>query len=159
MPNRDVVEKKEREVLVFNLSNEEMGLDISCVREVLKAQKIHPLPKAPGFIEGVINLRGHIIVVIDLRRKFNFPAANDRPNTRIIICSVNKFIVGLMVDGVSGVLSLPEENIEPPPRVISMQIENSYIKGIARFGEKVIVLFNLEQIFTKAEINGLSKMK
>lgn len=147
------------EILAFSLLNEELGLDISCVREVLKPQEIHPLPKAPAFIEGVINLRGRIIAVIDLRKRFGIEAAEDRPKMRIIICKIGKFILGLIVDGVSEVVNLSEKDIQPTPEIVSMQIENSYVAGIARIGERVITILNLEEILTKEEITKLSKIK
>ena len=148
-----------RQIVTFNLLNEEMGLDISCVREILKPQKIHPLPKAPDFIEGVINLRGRIIAVIDLRKKLGIRAMEDRSKIQIIICRIKKFIVGLIVDSISEVTTLTEQDVQPEPEVVSMQIEESFVSGIARLGERVITILDLEEIFTENEATKLAKIK
>ena len=150
-------ETTQKQILVFKLVNEEFGLDILCVREVIKPREIHALPHSPAFIEGVMNLRNHIIAVIDLRRKFNIDPSKDRLMSRIIICKAGKFIVGLIVDSVSEVLSLSKGNIELTPEVISMQIEDSYVSGIVKVGGRIITLLNLEEILTKEELTGLSK--
>ncbi|MFH1413262.1 MAG: chemotaxis protein CheW [Candidatus Omnitrophota bacterium] len=150
--------REDRQILTFNLLKEEMGLDIEYVHEVLIPQDIHPLPQAPDFVDGVINLRGRIIAVIDLRKKFNIKAIEDNSKMRIIICRINKFIVGLVVDSVSEVLSLPLSAIQPTPEVLSIQINAGYISGIARLGERVITILNLEEILTNDEITRLSKI-
>ena len=85
MQSKDSVKKEEMQILVFNLLKQEFGLDISCVREVLRSQEIHPLFDTPEFIEGVINLRRHIIAVIDLRKKFNIKAIESRPKMCIVV--------------------------------------------------------------------------
>ncbi|MDP2912963.1 MAG: chemotaxis protein CheW [Candidatus Omnitrophota bacterium] len=152
-------EKKGKEILTFRLLNEELGLDISCVREVLRPQEIHALPRAPDFIDGVINLRGHIIAVIDLRKKFNIKAVEDSPKTRIIICKIKKFIVGIVVDSVNEVISLSKQDIHATPEIVSIQIEDGYISGIARVGERVITLLDLEKVLTKEKMDKLSELK
>jgi purine-binding chemotaxis protein CheW len=129
------------------------------VREILRPQVIHPLPQTPDFIEGVINLRGHIIAVIDLLKKFNMEAAEDRRDMRIIVCKIKKFIVGLIVNRVSEIITLSKKDIQPTPEVISMQIETGFILGIARLGDRTIVILNLEDILTIKEVTKLSKMK
>ena len=154
-----MAKKEVRQILAFNLMKEEFGLDISYIYEVLRPQEIHPLPQAPDFIEGVINLRGHIITVIDLRKKFNIKPTEDRPKMRIIVCKVKNFVVGLIVDSANEVINLSTEDIEPTPGVISMQVKENLISGIARIRERVIVILNLEQVLTKEEITKLSKIK
>lgn len=152
-------EKKGKEVLTFKLLNEELGLDISCVREVLRPQEIHALPRAPDFIDGVINLRGHIIAVIDLRRKFNIKVVENSPKTRIIICKIRNFIIGLVVDSVNEVMVLSKQDIQATPEIVSIQIEGGYISGIARVGERVITLLDLEKVLTKEKMDKLSELK
>lgn len=159
MQKEGLREKDERQILVFTMMKEELGLDISCVREVLRPQEIHPLPQAPDFIEGLINLRGRIIAVIDLRKRLNIKETEDRPKMRIIVCRIKTFIVGLVVNSVSEIIALSEDDIEPTPEVISMQIEADFISGIARFGERIIVILNLENILTKEEITKLTKIE
>lgn len=159
MQKEGLREKEGKQILVFTMMKEELGLDISCVREVLRPQEIHPLPQAPGFIEGLINLRGRIIAVIDLRKRLNIKETEDRPKMRIIICRIKTFIVGLVVNSVSEIIALSEEDIEPTPEVISTQIETDFISGIARFGERIIVILNLENILTKEEMTKLTKIE
>jgi purine-binding chemotaxis protein CheW len=153
-------EKKEgRQILVFRAAREELGLDISCVREVLRPQEIYPLPKAPDFIEGVINLRGHLVALIDLGKKLHSKHKEEEPNQRIIICRVNKFIVGLMVNTLREIIALPKDDIKPIPEVVSMQMEAEVISGMARVGEKIIPILDLEYILTKKEVIELSALK
>ena len=159
MKKEGIGKKGERQILVFSLANDELGLDISCVREVLRPQEIHPLPQAPDFIEGVINLRGHIIAVIDLRKRLTVKEIEDRSKMRIIVCKIKRFIVGLVVNSVSEIIALSEENIGPTPEVVSMQIEEDFMSGIARLGERIIVILDLENILTREEITRLSKIE
>ncbi len=159
MQKTDEVKREQIRILVFHLMNEELGLDISCVREVLRPQEIHPLPQAPDFIEGVINLRGHIIAVIDLRKRFHVKDIEDRSKMRIIVCKIKRFVVGLVVNGVSEIIALSQEDIQPTPAVISTQIEAGFISGIARLGERIIVILDLEDFLPKEEMKELSKIK
>jgi purine-binding chemotaxis protein CheW len=129
------------------------------VREVLRLQKIYPFPKAPDFIEGVINLRGHLVALIDLGKRLHSKHKEEEPNQRIIICRVNKFIVGLMVNTLREIIALPKDDIKPIPEVVSMQMEAEVISGMARVGEKIIPILDLEYILTKKEAIELSALK
>lgn len=149
----------ERQLLVFRLLNQELGLDISHVREVLKPGEVHPLVQAPDFIEGVINLRNHVIAVMDLRKRFSLAPANDRSDIRIVICTLKTFVVGLIVDGVSEVLRVPKADIQPTPGIISAQMKDSCFAGIAKVGERVIAIVDLEKLLTNEEITNLSLLK
>lgn len=153
------MKKDEKQILIFSLSGEDLGLDISCVREVLKPQKIHPLQNAPEFIEGVIELRGHIIVAMDLRKKFNIESLADRPQMRIIVCTVKSFIVGLVVDSVSEVVSLSDANIMLSPQTAALRFGDNYIAGIVRLGQRVITLLDLEKILTAETLGKLSEIR
>jgi len=158
MPKERFEKKEERQILVFRVAREELGLDISCVREVLRPQEVYPLPKAPDFIEGVINLRGHIVALIDLGKRLHASQKEEEPNQRIIICRVNKFIVGLMVNTLKEIIALSKEDIKPIPEVVSMQMEAELISGMARVGEKFIPILDLEHILTKKESIELSSL-
>jgi purine-binding chemotaxis protein CheW len=147
---------EQRKILVFRLANEELGLDILSVREVLRPQKIYPLPKAPHFIEGVINLRGHIVPLIDLRKRLLEEQTEDEPNLRIIVCKVKKFVFGLTVNGLREIVALSKEDIEPTPEVVAMQMESDLISGIAKIGERIIPILDVEHILTKKEEIELS---
>lgn len=151
--------KEERQILVFSVAREELGLDISCVREVLRPQEVYHLPKAPDFIEGVINLRGHLVALIDLGKRLDAEQKEEEHNQRIIICRVDKFIVGLMVNTLKEIIALSQEDIKPIPEVVSMQKEIEGISGMAKVGEKFIPILDLEHILTKKESIELSALK
>jgi len=148
-------EKRERQILVFKVAMQELGVDISYVREVLRPKEIYPLPKAPDFIEGVIHLRGHIIALIDLRKRLHPKPTEEDPNRKIIICQVNRLIVGVIVESLREIISLPLEEIRPMPKVVSMQMEAEVISGIAKVGERIIPILNLEHLITKKMVHQL----
>jgi len=158
MEKENPEKKEERQILVFSVANEELGLDISFVREVLRPQEIFPLPKTPHFIEGVINLRGHIVALIDLRKRLHTKQINDDPNKRIIVCRVNKFIVGLTVNSLKEIITLSKEDIKPTPEVVSMQMETEVISGLAKMGKRIIPILDLEHILTKKEVAELTTL-
>jgi purine-binding chemotaxis protein CheW len=159
MQKESLEKEEERQILVFRVASEELGLDISCVREVLRPQEIYPLPKTPSFIEGVINLRGHIVALIDLKKRLIAKQIEDEPNKRIIVCRVNKFIVGLTVNSLREIITLSKGNIKPIPEVVSMQMEAGVISGIARVGERIIPILDLEHLLTKKEGTELSALE
>ena len=151
--------EKEKQILVFTLATEELGLDISCVREVLRPQKTYTLPKTPHFIEGVIHLRGHIVVLIDLRKRLTVKPVEEEQNRRIIVCKVNRSIVGLTVNSLREIITLTQKDILPTPEVVSMQMEADVVLGIARVGERIIPILDLEHILTKKEFTELSAVE
>jgi len=153
------VKKEERQILIFRVANEELGLDISCVREVLRPQETYPLPNTPPFIEGVINLRGHIIPLIDLRKRLHPQQMEEEPNKRIIVCRVNKFVIGLTVNSLKEIAALSREDIEPTPEVISMQMEREVTSKIARVGKRIVPILDLERILTKKEVTQLTTLE
>jgi len=159
MEKGNLKKKEVRQILVFCLASEELGLDISCVREVLRPQEIYPLPKTPPFIEGVINLRGHIVALIDLRKRLNARQMEDENKKRIIVCKLNKSIVGLTVNSLREIIALSEEDIRPTPEVVSMQMEADVISGIATVGKRIIPILDLEHILTKEEVTELSALE
>lgn len=159
MSRDDASKKQEKHILVFNLLNEEFGADISYVREVLNIQEIHPLSQAPNFIEGVISLREHIFAVMDLKKKFGIKGVDNSPQKRIIICKVNKFIIGLIVDGVSDVIGLDEMGIQSALDVVPVQAGNSFVSGIAKIDDRIITILNMERILTEKEERKLECVK
>ena len=159
MKKGNLDQKEEKQILVFTLASEELGLDISCVREVLRPQKTYPLPKTPHFIEGVIHLRGYIVALIDLRKRLILSPLEEEPNKRIIVCRVNKSIVGLTVNGLREIITLTKKDVMPTPEIVSMQMEADVILGIARVGERIIPILDLEHILTKTESTELSALE
>jgi purine-binding chemotaxis protein CheW len=149
--------KKEKKILVFTIANDEWALDISCVREVLRSQPVYSLPRTPDFIEGLINLRGHVVALIDLRKRLHGETL-ENPGKRIVICKVNKFIIGLTVDSLKEIVTLPEENIRPLPEVAALQMEADLTSGLAKIGERIVPILDVAHLITKkqaAEGSGL----
>jgi purine-binding chemotaxis protein CheW len=159
MDKGSLEKKEEKQILVFTVGAKELGLDISCVREVLRPQKTYPIPKTPHFIEGVIHLRGHIVALFDLRKRLIGKSMEEEPNKRIIVCRVNKSVVGLTVNSLREIITLSREDILPTPDVVSMQMEAEVILGIAKVGERIIPILDLEHILTKKDVTELSALE
>jgi len=159
MHQRNIEGKLERQILVFTLDHKELGLDLACVREVLRLQEIHSLPKTPSFIEGVIHLRGRLIPLIDLRKKLHPEQIEAEPCKRIIVCRVNKFIVGLTVERLKEIVALPEEDIKPVPEMVSVHTETDVLVGIGRVADRIIPILNLERVLNRREVTELSTLK
>ncbi|MEW5762751.1 MAG: chemotaxis protein CheW [Bacillota bacterium] len=153
-------EEKEREeqIVVFQLAEQNYGVDIAGVYEIIRMENVTRVPRAPSFVEGVINLRGRIIPVIDLRKRFGMPPAEHTRATRIVIVEMDGTTVGMIVDAVLEVLRIPASSIEPPPAVIH-GIEAAYLRGIALWGERLIILLNLQRVLYEAEKEELARME
>ncbi|HAG07727.1 MAG: Chemotaxis signal transduction protein [Clostridia bacterium 62_21] len=154
------VEEKEREeqIVVFQLAEQNYGVDIAGVYEIIRMENITRVPRAPSFVEGVINLRGRIIPVIDLRKRFGMPATEHTRASRIVIVEMGGTTVGMVVDAVLEVLRIPASSIEPPPPVIH-GIEAAYLRGIALWDDRLIILLNLERILYDKEKKALAQME
>lgn len=143
------------QVVTFSLAGEEFGVPILEVREIIRMTPITPVPRAPEFVEGVINLRGQIIPVVDLRKRFGITAAEVGAHTRIIVIEVNDNVLGLIVDAVDEVLRIPADTIAPPPALVAGGIGSEYIRGISHFNNKMIILIEMGRVFTSHEIDKL----
>lgn len=143
---RQKAEQVERQFVVFRLSGESYGLDISKVKEIINLQTITAVPNTAEFIEGIINLRGQVIPVYNLRAKFGMPANEPDRQTRIIVVEVGDLPVGVIVDGVSEVLNVSADIIEPPSPAIATNLNENFIAGIAKFDERLVILLHLEQV-------------
>lgn len=140
-----------QQLLIFSLKNEEYCTPIASVQEVIRIPGITRVPRMPGFLKGVINLRGKIIPVIDLRERFGLPQVTFGTTTRIIVIQVVNQLVGYVVDSVSEVIRLETEAIGPVPASISSQVEAHYLTGIAKIKDRLLILINFEKILTGLE--------
>ncbi len=140
----------EQQLVVFELANEQYGLDISTVEGIIKMQAITKMPQAPVFVEGVTNLRGTVVPVIDLRKRFGLLALEHTRDTRIVVVFMNKTKIGMIVDGVSEVLRIPEESIEPTPPMVS-NVNSAYIRGIAKLENRLVTLLDLTKVLSLEE--------
>ena len=140
--------------ITFALDDEAYGIEIKFVTEIIGLQKITHLPDMPDFFKGVINLRGTVIPIIDMRKRFKLPPVTFTERTCIIVVNIEEYILGLIVDEVSEVLDIPGENVSPPPKT-SRTVQNRYIKGIGKVGDAVKVILNVDSIFTEDELSGI----
>jgi len=150
-----VVEKREGKHLIFQLQERGYGIPILTVNEIIGIMDITPIPKAPSFIKGIINLRGKIIPVMDLRLKFGMPEKEYDEQTCIIIVNVTFENVvkqiGVVVDIVSEVVDIPATEIEPPPKY-GTQREEDFLNGIGKVKDKVVMLLDIEKVIYSEEI-------
>ncbi|SMB97847.1 purine-binding chemotaxis protein CheW [Thermanaeromonas toyohensis ToBE] len=137
--NRKLLEE-ERQLVTFVLGEEEFALPIESVREIIRAGYITAVPRTPDFVKGILNLRGSIIPIIDLRRKFDYAEREIDEQVRILICEGDASLVGLMVDGVKEVAKISANNIEATPQVLTKDSIRSFVAGIAKFSDKRNVL-------------------
>lgn len=129
----------------FFLDREEYGVDVRQVQEIRRVTEITSVPRAPDFIRGVINLRGRILPVLDLRRKLGLGEVEAGRNTRIVVVRVNERLLGLLVDGASQVLKVGVSRIEPPPAEV-VEKGGDYIRGVAKLDDRLIILVDLERL-------------
>ncbi|MBU1998175.1 MAG: chemotaxis protein CheW [Candidatus Omnitrophica bacterium] len=148
---------KEYQLVVFTIGDEEFGVDINQVREIVRLVQITYLPKAPQFIEGVVNLRGQVLAVIDLSKKLNIEAKARSDSTRIVIVEVGENTVGMIVGSVSEVLRLPFKNVEEVPSIVDTEIPEHYIKGVGKLKDRLLVLLDLNRILTPEEVQHVEK--
>lgn len=139
------------QLVCFRLGTEEYGLDIGQVQEINRMIPITRVPRAPAFMKGVINLRGQLIPIIDLRVRFGMAPVEPTKSTRIVVVEIGPSRVGMIVDGVSEVLKIPVEHIEAAPEMVA-GADAAYVRGVGKYGDRLIVLLDLAPIlFTTKE--------
>jgi purine-binding chemotaxis protein CheW len=142
------------QLVSFTLGREEFGIDILRVQEINKMSSVTRVPNAPSFIEGVINLRGKVIPIIDLRRRFGMARIDHDKNTRIIVVEIHNKTVGFIVDSVKEVLRVPQNVIDPPPPVVA-GISSDYIEGVGKLDDRLLVLLRLDRVLASTELASL----
>lgn len=148
----------EKQLVIFELAHEHYGVNIAAVESIIKMQAITAVPFAPPFVEGVTNLRGVVLPVIDLRKRFDLPPAEGDKNTRIIIVEINGLTVGMVVDAVAEVLRVSDESIEPPSPLM-MTADSAFITGIAKIDERLVILLDLNKVLTTIEHADLQQFR
>lgn len=145
---------EEIQLVVFKLKTEdivcEYGVPITKVQEIITMTEPTRLPQVPDFVEGIINLRGKIIPIIDLKKRFGMSASKVTSESRSIVVEVAKQTVGVIVDEVSEVLRLSTDTIEPPPSVVG-GITAEYLTGVGKVDERLLILLDMDKIFTEKE--------
>jgi purine-binding chemotaxis protein CheW len=146
-----------REVLVFVLGNEEYGVDILKVQEIRGYEKVTPIPSAPAYLKGVMNLRGIIVPVIDMRIKFGLGDLRYDAFTVVVILRIAGRVIGIVVDGVSDVLRLAPGDVRAAPQLGTV-VDGSFIAGVATQGERMVLLLDIEKFLSSAELNLLNQV-
>ncbi len=138
------------QLVTFRVGGEEFGLDVFAVHEILRYQAPTPMPRAPEFVEGVMDVRGTLVPVVDLRRRFETPEVEYGEDTRIVLVDFAHEKLGLVVDSVTEVLRAPETAVSEPPAYIR-GLAAEFVRGIVRVGERLVVLIDLERILSSDE--------
>ncbi len=146
---------EEKQIVIFALAKEAYGVDISTVHEIIRMQTITKVPRAPDFVEGVINLRGKVIPVVDMRKRFGLTVSQQTNDSRIVVVDISNHEVGMVVDAVTEVLRIPVASVEPPSAVITTS-DSTYLLGIAKLEDRLIILLDLEQVLSISEKTKLA---
>jgi purine-binding chemotaxis protein CheW len=150
------MENNAREMLVFRLANEEYGVDILKVQEIRGYEKVTPIPRSPDYLKGVVNLRGIIVPVIDLRVKFAMPDPTYDSFTVVIVLRIAGRIIGAVVDAVSDVVRLAPNEIREAPKLGAM-VDSSYLSGVATQGNRMILALDIEKLLSANEMSLLGE--
>jgi purine-binding chemotaxis protein CheW len=145
----------EYQLVIFELGSENYGVDIAAVEGIIKMQEITRLPHAPSFVEGITNLRGAVVPVVDLRKRFGLTAQEATRDTRIVVANIGATKVGLVVDAVTQVIRVAEDKIEPPPQM-SVTINSAFIKNIAKLDQQLVILLDLARVLSTEEKDQLT---
>lgn len=146
------------QIVVAELAKEEYGIPIMQVQEIIKPPEITRIPNMPEFIEGIINLRGKIIPVVDLRKRFHLEKKEMTDATRVIVTNIEGSAVGLVADSVSDVIRLAQDAIDPIPAMMA-QIDSQFINGVGKLDKRIIILLNIVKIFNDLEKISLKHLE
>ncbi len=141
---------KDLQIVGFRVGRESFGVPIAVIREIVRVPEITAVPDAPNCVEGVINLRGKIVSIVDLRKRFGARTAESHKKNRILVAEVEGRMVGLVVDAASEVLKVPPSDVEPPPSVFDAEL--NYVTGVAKHKGRLIILVDLMRILQRGEL-------
>jgi len=142
------------QLVSFRLAEEEYGIGITRIREIILITEITQIPQTPDYVKGLINLRSTVIPVIDLRTRFGLPEGEVTDEGRIMVLHVGSKMIGIVVDAVSEVLRVTQEQIAPPPPTVA-GLERKYLTGLVKLEDRLLILLDIDKILTEEEINGL----
>jgi purine-binding chemotaxis protein CheW len=146
-----------KQLVLFKVAGQMFGVGIELIKEIVPYQDITPVPDTYDFVEGIINLRGKIVTIIDMRKRLHVKSSVQEKSTRILILDLEGKIMGLIVDAASEVVRVPVESIGPPPELIN-EVGTNYITGVVRLGERLIVLLELKRILSADEVGKLDDL-
>jgi purine-binding chemotaxis protein CheW len=159
MENKKIAQETDEilQLVSFVIENEEFGIDILKVEEIIRLISITKIPNAPDFVEGVVNLRGRVIPVIDLRTRLGHRRKEHDNNTRVIVVNVSGVTLGFIVDSVKEVLRIPKSITEPPPS-ITTSIDSEYITAVGKLENRLLILLDLEKVLNLKEKEALNEV-
>lgn len=146
------------QLVSFIVAGEEFGVDILKVQEIIRPIEITRVPNAPEFVEGVVNLRGGIVPVVDLRERFGFPSREQDDSTRIVVTEVDGQVIGFVTDAVKEVIRIEREVIDEPPE-LAVGIDAHYIRSVARLEDRLLILLDLSAVISTEETEVLNKLE
>ena len=147
------VVKAEKQLVLFSLAREVYGIDVSDVREIIRMQPVTKVPKAAFFIEGIINLRGRVIPVVNIRKRFDIEEAEQTAESRIVVVDIEGSTIGIMVDAVTEVIRVATDAIQAPSDIVAAR-DTGYLKGIVRVDKQMVVLLDLSKLFLESEMDS-----
>lgn len=148
----------EKQLVIFELGTENFGIDIASVEGIVKVQEITKIPKAPSYLEGITNLRGDVLPVIDMQKRFGMSIQEHTKETRIMVANVENVKIGMIVSAVSEVLTIDDSVIEPPPPMVS-NINSEFIIGVAKIDKRLVILLDLAKVLTANETKQIVSLK
>jgi len=151
MPGERTDAEETKPFVIFKLGDEEFGVDVMNIKEIARITTITRVPRSPDFIEGVINLRGCLTTVINLRKRFGFAPKEIDADSRIIIAELEDKPVGMLVDAATEVLRIPVSDIEATPEMVTTEISKEYLRGVGKVENRLIILLDLKQVLPKEE--------
>ncbi|MHC1576333.1 MAG: chemotaxis protein CheW [Methanosarcinaceae archaeon] len=162
--NEETIESTESgmdllQLVVFQLGDEEFGVDVMQVKVIIRMPRITRIPQAPDYVKGVINLRGKINVVINLAKRFSQDSKEIDEHSRIIVVEVDTNEIGMIVDSVSEVKRIPRSDVEPAPAIITSKISEDYLRGVGKVDNRLLILLNLEKVLTGKEVEEISAIE
>ncbi len=154
----DIAADESEQLVVFELADEFYGVEISAVNTIIRMQGVTDIPRTPDFVEGVINLRGSIVPVIDLRKRFGLPAGEITKASRIVVVEAAKQMIGMIVDAVVETLRLSADAIEPPSPVVA-SLDAEYLRGVGKQDDRLVILLDLDKVLSTRETESLAKLE
>lgn len=145
---------EEIQLVVFSIGREEFAVEVTQVREIMRMEEITRMPKSPHFVEGIINLRGQIIAVVELAKRLNLEAGERSSDTRIIVVEAEEIKIGMIVDSVSEVLRVSADAVEPSP-TLATDVSAAYLRGVVKQDNRLIIMLDLTRVLSLQEMAGL----
>ncbi|KKP69313.1 hypothetical protein A2X44_04145 [candidate division CPR3 bacterium GWF2_35_18] len=153
------VDGKDLKIVTFALSKELYGINIPQVKEITSCNEYTTIPNTPSYILGLLDLRGEVIVLLDLQKRFNLKPRENEGKKHVIICQFEDHKLGILVDNVEGIISVSEDEIKDPEEIIKKKISPEFLSGVIVYDEKVLIVLNIANLFEKEDISKLESNK